>query len=235
MIDGRYRAGARYLAGLFAALLFVGNTAAFELQELATPPETTLSWVGKDIVQNGMPMQIIELRSTLSVEEIKAFYRQDWLSYHRVGERSSVQRRVGQWDILSTLIDNHNVVVQLKQDGGLTTGFLSTHPLDLEPEPSQVSEKFPRKWGTELISSTESNDAGVVATTLVLQNQYTVRENKLFYEAELVRNGWSMARSTINTGTVVMLFNRSSGALELAMRREDNNTLIFANVRDKDV
>lgn len=204
---------------------------AFDLQELQVPPETQQSWVGKHIVHNGMPMQIVQLQSSLPIPELLRFYRKEWQNYHKPGERATVSRRMGEWQTLSTLVDGHHVVVQLIRKAGQTEGFLSITPLDTATEKNSIARYFPRQGGAQLLSSTESNDGGVKATTLILQNYNSLRSNQAFYKNALQRSGWNLSRSSLADGTAVMLFDRSSGSLQLAMRRENDTTMIFANVR----
>lgn len=216
------------------ALCVAGGTTpthAFELQDLQAPPGVRLSWVGKRIVQNGMPMQIVQLQSHQPVAEVLRFYREDWRHYHKPGERATVTNTSGDWQILSTLVDEHNVVVQLRREAGQTVGFLSSTPLDTPTRQNAIARHFPRQGGTKLLSSTESNDSGAKATTMIFQNHHSLQANRAFYQDSLQRNGWTLSRSTVVRGTAVMLFGRSSGSLELAMRRENETTTIFANVR----
>ena len=221
----------------FSICLLAGaaKTLAFDLQELAAPPQTQLSWVGKHIVQNGMPMQILQLQSSLPQAELLRFYRQEWEAFHKPGERSSITRDVGEWRMLSTLVDAHHVVLQLKREGSQLTGFLSSTPLDTRTEQSSITTQFPRQSGSQLISSTESNDGGVKATTLILQNRYSLRDSHNFYKTALQREGWKLARSNVARGTAVMLFDSPSGSLQLAMRRDKDKTFIFANLRSEEI
>lgn len=216
-------------------LVCAANTLAFDLQELAAPPQTRLSWVGRHIVQNGMPMQILQLRSSLPMAEILRFYRQRWQVYHRPGERSSLTRDVGDWRMLSTVVDAHHVVLQLKREAGQLTGYLSATPLDTPTEQSQIAEQFPRQSGSRLISSTESNDGGAPATTLILENRFPLRDAFRFYHTALQRRGWKLSRSDVDRGTAVLRFARPSGSLQLALRREKDRTYIFANLRGEEI
>lgn len=227
----------KYLPVCVVLCLLAGatNTLAFDLQELQAPPETRLSWVGQDIVQNGMSMQIVQLQSSRSIPEVLRFYREDWRNYHKPGTRATVTRTVGEWQMLSTLIEQHNVVVQLKREASQTTGFLSATPLDTQPRKNSISKHFPRQGGTQLISSTESNDGGAKATTLILQNNRSLRANQAFYQNSLQRSGWTLSRSNVLGGTAAMLFDRASGSMELAISRDKGTTTIFANVRGEDI
>ncbi len=223
------------LVASVSLLTGAANTLAFDLQQLATPPQTQLSWVGKHIVQNGMPMQILQLQSSLPQAELLRFYRQEWQAFHKPGERSSITRDVGEWRMLSTLVDAHHIVLQLKREAGQLTGFLSAIPLDTRTEQSSITKQFPRQNGSQLISSTESNDGNAKATTLILQNRYSLRDSHNFYKTALQRKGWKLSRSDVSRGTAVMLFDRTSGSLQLAMRRDKDMTFIFANLRGEEI
>ncbi len=224
----------RLLAAV-SGVLWIGHALALDIQSIERPPETSMTWIGERIEHNGMPMQILQLSSTLTTEQLFKFYRELWQPMHAENEQATMERRAGDWHIISTLLDDHNVVVQLKSESGRTNGFLSATPLDKQPDQSEITRRFPRQWGTELISSTVSTDGGTRATTLVLKNSHSIESNHDFYTRTLQNNGWTLSHQNVQMGGSVMFFDNSSGAVELAIRRDNSSTLIFANVRGEGV
>ncbi len=221
---------------LLVTLVSVPVTAfSLDIQHIEHPPLTTLSWVGERIEHNGMPMQILQLNSELSKEELFAFYKDLWQATHRPDQQAAIERSVGEWQIISTILENHNVVVQVKPSSVGLEGFMSATPLDQQATQNEIARHFPRQWGTELVSSTESNDGGAKATTLILRNSHTLESNHEFYTRTMQANGWTLSHQNTQLGGSVLFFDNDDGAVEMAIRRESNNTVIFANVRGEGV
>lgn len=208
---------------------------SLDIQRIEHPPLTSMTWVGERIEHNGMPLQILQLNSELSTKELFTFYRELWQPMHAANEQATMERFAGEWQIISTLMDGYNVVVQVKPSGAGLEGFMSATPLDKEPTQSDVARNFPRQWGTELVSSTQSTDGGTKATTLVLKNTHTLQSTHDFYSRTLQENGWTLSHQNTEMGGSVMFFDSSDGAVELAIRRDKSNTVIFANVRGEGV
>lgn len=230
------RQQARVLAFLLSSLS--AAALALDIQHIEHPPETSMTWVGERIEHNGMPMQILQLNSRLSKDELFEFYQELWKPMHAPDQQATVEKSVGEWQMISTLLDDHNVVVQVKSSSTGLEGFMSATPLDYRPEQSTIARHFPRQWGTELLSSTQSQDGGVKATTLVLKNTHTLESNHEFYERTLQANGWTLSHQSRQREGSVLFFDGKDGAVELAIQRGGNNnrnTLIFANVRGEGV
>lgn len=204
---------------------------SLDIQGIEHPPLTSMTWVGERIEHNGMPLQILQLNSELNAKELFTFYKELWQPMHAADEQATMERSAGEWHIISTLMDGYNVVVQVKPSSAGLEGFMSATPLDTEPTQSDVARNFPRQWGTELVSSTQSTDGGTKATTLVLKNTHTLRSTHDFYSRTLQENGWTLSHQNTEMGGSVMFFDSSDGAVELAIRRDKSSTFIFANVR----
>lgn len=223
---------------VFALLAWPVAALALDIQHIEHPRETSLTWVGERIEHNGMPMQILQLNSRLSKEALFEFYKELWKPMHAPDQQATVEKSVGEWQMISTLLDDHNVVVQVKPSATGLEGFMSATPLDYRPEQSTIARHFPRQWGTELVSSTQSQDGGVKATTLVLKNTHTLESNHEFYERTLQANGWTLSHQNRQRDGSVLFFDGKEGAVELAIQRggdNNRNTLIFANVRGEGV
>ncbi|MFK7732279.1 MAG: hypothetical protein AB8B48_11740 [Pseudomonadales bacterium] len=233
-----YRDVFSFLAGVLLisfSLSISSNAFSFDIQHIEHPPLTSLTWVGERIEHNGMPMQILQLNSELSTSELFGFYKEIWQPMHAENQRATIERSVGEWQIISTLLDNHNIVVQVRPSPIGLEGFMSATPLDEAPVQSEIARHFPKQWGTELVSSTQSQDGGVQATTLVLKNTHSLESTHEFYTRTMQANGWTLSHQNTQLGGSVLFFDNKDGAVEMAIRRENSNTVIFANVRGEGV
>lgn len=81
---------------------------------LNLPPRTESSWVLRDARVNGLPMQVLELHSQLSADELLAYFRRDWRNYSSTAPLETEQ---GSARKLSLQRDPVQVVVQVEKDG----------------------------------------------------------------------------------------------------------------------
>lgn len=216
---------------LFLTLIFSPALSAFDLQSLEQPPETRFHWVAQDIHHNGLAMQVLQVESTLPLDSLFDFYHMTWSQTAAQHERSTTRRKAGQWTVLSALLNEHNVALQLQAEPGRTWGYLSATPLGDSPKTSRLAEQFPRQWSTELISSTQSHDGGGLATTVILRNGFSVRSNQDFYQRHFENAGWLLSHSRTDKGTVVLFFDKGQEAIELGLKQEQQHTVVFANLR----
>lgn len=210
-------------------LLLVGcqHGLAMQLATLQKPDNVTLQWVSRQLDHNGVSMQVQQLHAKKLPLALLEDYQQLW----RQSGYLTQQRSLARWQLLSTVIDNHNVVLQVESYGSGCRGFLSSIPINAIENRALRHDNFPRPWGTEQISKTLSNDAGARASTLVLRNNLSLAQNIRFYRHILRNNGWQIELDKITRGTATLFATNRHVNLELALRHEKGLAYIFANVR----
>ena len=205
----------------------------FDISRVAEPPEAKTVYVG-DVVQNGIPMQMKQFSSSLTTGEVLSYYRINWADNTKVKENvpAFIEKEAGDWSIISKLEGNYSVVVQVKtQQSGGSEGVISVSNLTRPPGISELSKKFPKLGGTQLISSTESRDGGKHATTLILVNEFSVDSNDAFYRSRMTAEGWRLVRGGVRDGTATMLFNKQGQQCEMAVSEgERGDSVIIANI-----
>lgn len=82
---------------------------------LSLPPRTESTWVLRDARVNGLPMQVLELRSQLSADELLAYFKRDWRRYG--GSVAPLESEQGPWRKLTLQQDPLQLVVQVEKDG----------------------------------------------------------------------------------------------------------------------
>jgi hypothetical protein len=187
-----------------------------------------------DLVQNGLPMQIKQFRASSSVAEILAFYKLRWsdTANRQDNVPTYIEKSVGEWRVLSKMESSNSVVVQLKDTGtGQAEGFISVTDLSQVEGPNEWSSDFPRMHGSQLISNTESHDKGRHAYTLILINDYSVVENRDYYQANMDTQGWSYSRGGMKDNVSMMYFIKDKWHCDMTVTEsDDGKTVIFANL-----
>ncbi|MGD9168671.1 MAG: hypothetical protein PVI97_01245 [Candidatus Thiodiazotropha sp.] len=206
---------------------------AYNIHDIADPPAASVTYVG-DVIQNGLPMQMKQFKTELSVTELLAFYKQRWsdISTKQDNVPHYLEKEAGEWFVLSKIESGKSVVVQVKKTGNrMTEGFISVTDITDIREPNHWSNDFPRLQGTQLMSNTESVDKGRNAYTLVLYNKLSVSENRDFYRDNMYSDGWQYARGGEKSSTTMLYFKKDKWHCDITVTEaDDGKTIIFANL-----
>jgi hypothetical protein len=206
---------------------------AYDIHDVADPPTASVIYVG-DVVQNGLPMQMKQFSTDLSVTELLAFYKQRWsdVSKQQDNVPDYLEKQAGEWYVLSKMESSKSVVVQAKRSSqGITEGFISVTDMSRVRQPNQWSSEFPRMHDTQLVSNTESFDKGRLAYTLVLYNEHSVSENRDYYRNSMDSDGWQYTRGGKQSNTAMLYFKKDKWHCDIAVTEaDDGKTIIFANL-----
>jgi hypothetical protein len=213
------------LSSAFSSALY-----AFDLQRIERPAQFQAQWVSSLMQHNGMPMQVLKLQTALPLQGVQAAFESRWQQAGYFIQES----KAADWLLLSTILDDHNVVLQMREEAGRTVAFLSAIPLDYQITRSNYANSFPKPWGTRVVSSTRSSDGGHTATTLVLSNKVPLCANRDFYRRALIDAGWQIDLDKEASGTVSFFASSRYGVLELVLRQDQRQTILFANIRHEE-
>lgn len=197
------------------------------------PPDSRAVWVADSLEQNGIPMQIQQLTSPSGVEDVLAFYRNRWSAPVEQGAPGFVEKRVAGWHIISRLEAGRQTVVQLRgaPDGG-SEGFISIADVRATPGFNRATRRFPRRSGSQILSSTVSHDGPGKTTTILLSNGHSVKSNVEFYRDAMVRGGWTLIHGMQAGSTVTLFFNKRDGRCEISISAARGRTFIMANLKE---
>jgi hypothetical protein len=221
---------------VIATLLLVilsGECFAFDIADVEDPPESNVTYVG-DVIQNGLPIQMKQFDAATSPGELLDFYKRRWSDTRNYQDNTPeyIQKKVGEWWVLSKMEGNNSVVVQVKESNiNHSSGFISVSDLSKPQKISTKAADFPRLGSSELLSSTESIDNGKYATTIILINDHSVSDNEEYYKANMSNKGWVRTNSQSKENVSTIYFSKNSQHCEIALAEsEDGKTVIFANI-----
>jgi hypothetical protein len=206
---------------------------AFDISSVEDPPDSTVIYVG-DVVQNGLPIQMKQFDTIRSPREVLDFYKLRWSDTRNYKENTPqyIEKKVGDWLVLSKMEGNNSVVVQIQEtNGNHSTGFISVSDVSRPQKISDEAVNFPRLSDSELLSSTESIDNGKYATTIIMINNHTIIDNSEYYKVSMSNSGWVYTNSKYNENVSTMYFSKNTHHCEIAIAQaDDGKTVIFANV-----
>jgi hypothetical protein len=189
-------------------------------------------WVGEDIVQNGIPMQIQSFTYGGTVESLLSFYKTQWAKPQASEIPGFLVQQAGEWTIISHLETSEMTLVQVKAgNDNNSIGYISQATLGASSDVVELIREFPKMNGTDVISATESTDANKDTTTLILSNSFSVDSNSQYYKNKMKSMGWKYIHGAEQENTNVLLFNGKDSQAEIAISKNKNGTtIIFANV-----
>jgi len=230
------------IATMFSPLVNASQAETI-LHELMIPPQTQRIQISSHTVHNDTPMAVAAIRSTHSVEFVLDFYRQLWgissadnfrESHHVPKIPGVIEYKAAQWSIISTLKNQHSVVVQLASESANTTsGYLSVVPLTdpgLTKQASSISENIANKIGesltfTTLLSRTRSVDAGAQSDFSVFSSLLNVSRTAQALREQLRINGWLNVWQSQRRGQQVFYQERAGSMVQVVVIDTPYNAL----------
>lgn len=200
--------------------------------QVEAPPNANVQWVGDNIVQNGVPMQIKAFSTENGVADVIGFYRSRWAS----DAAPPAVNSLGDWQIIGRQQGDFYITVQARTGNDATEGFIGISRLPGATKPGPRSD-FPRLGGTDLVSSTDSVDGTKSASTIVMENNFSIESNVSFYESNLPSDGWTLLQSKraepsrSGTDGHSLYFNRRKQSCHIVISPANNGaTLLVVNV-----
>ena len=176
-----------------ALLLAAGICTAASGQEKAVPcPEFPVphvgqvQWVAENMRMNGMPMQIKELTTEQTPQQVIAFYRQRWSD----APPYSHEYEVSGMPAIATLRKECFYTVQVMAHGRGAKALLG---VSTKPDGGQVKKPgtgFPNMAGSTVLNDIDHYDSGKTGRTIMLTNTYSPEANLNFYRRTMAEEGW---------------------------------------------
>lgn len=209
--------------------------------DFPTPAGADVGWVGRDIVYNGVPMQIRHMKSALSPEDIIDFYRHQW---QKTDKDKLLIEKKSPWVLLHKITSTvfYTVEVHPIQGGSESILTLSKLPeiqqkyrhdsAGLRAMIASQGAGFPKLHGSIMQMDMSSYDEGVQARTILYRNTYDVENNVLYVSSELINSGWSKAGDyKTNRGDMgrQLVFKRANEQIVMTVRQSGGFTEVTAN------
>jgi hypothetical protein len=206
--------------------------AVAEMSTVPIPSGVKSVLVGEKIIQNGLPLEIQGFNSALTPEAIVNFYKSEWAQGVQADQPGYIENNFSDWLVISRLEGNKNTLIQVKKSvNGGSEGFISVSEPFATKKPNKLARTFPKMGGSQLISTTESDDIGKTATTLIFQNTFSVKSNVNYYKSNMQSKGWSLNYAVNQGANATLLFAKGNAQCDIAINKNDaGQTTIFANI-----
>lgn len=176
---------------LWAALTSAG-AAAEPWPELPVPPRAQVQWVGDSMRINGIPTRVARFESSLSKQEIVAFFRAHWAA-----DRDRPPPAVDDVDGATVVGQAHGpyyMMAQVRARGrDASEGLLSVARVlgsEVKLDPGEVAVMPNAK----VLSVVESEDPGRRSRYVVMWVEAATETARRFYETALAQRGWQLVQ-----------------------------------------
>lgn len=189
-------------------------------------------WVAPDMRLNGIPMQIRQLTTDDSPQQVIGFYKNRWgpdpQRYH--------EYTVGDWQAIATVNGDCFYTVQVKPDGSGAVALLGVSSPPTGGSPAQPGAGFPALSGSHVVNDIDNFDGPKTARTVVLINTFAPAVNLSFYRDTLGRGGWkTLMDHTVDTqkGTAyVMVLKHGVREANVTITQAPLGTVVLATIID---
>lgn len=154
--------------------------------EFAVPDNGKLQWVAPNLRWNGIPMQIRELTTDMTPQQLIAYYRDRWGR----GPPGFHEYEVGAWQAIATVRGQCFFTVQVKPDGRGAKALLGASTRPENGQPKVPGEGFPALSGSKVVNDIDHFDGGKTGRTLLVMNTFSPDMNAHFYRRTLASEGW---------------------------------------------
>lgn len=155
--------------------------------EFPVPHVGEVQWVAENMRMNGMPMQIKELTTEQTPQQVLAFYKQRWSDappyFH--------EYEVSGMPAIATLRKGCFYTVQVMAHGRGAKALLGVSTQPEGGPPKTPGAGFPNMTGSRVLNDVDHYDAGKTGRTILLTNAYSPDANLSFYRRAMADDGWS--------------------------------------------
>ena len=185
----------RHLTPALAAalLLALAGTVQARSPKFPAPPRTQVGLLGEEMVFNGIPMDMRQFRSSLSVEEIEQFYGGFWPQGTEDKPGYVITDAMTPWKIITRVEDGYLMTVQVTADGAGSRGFLAMSRMpDPDRQEPELGEGFPVMQGSKPLNDVQTKDPGKDGRTMAFVNDRTADANANYYRTWFQARGWTV-------------------------------------------
>ena len=218
----------RMIFRLVVALFILSiNTIVYAWPKVMLPPQSGYEQkLAEEMVVNGVPMQITNFKTRLSVEQVLRFYKNRW-------SNDFAESNHQEWLQITRYKGNYLITVQVKYADIIDNGFVTDGRLnisDFDDNKKVKLRSFPMLHDSKIINDIETRDKGKLGRTLLFLNRQSSDDNADFYKKHYTQNNWRqvMAQQLGNKGRVY-IFKKKDDEVTINIHSIDGGSSVLVN------
>ena len=213
----------------------VAGEAALAAPEVPPPPGAQIGLLGEDMVFNGIPMDIRQFHSKLTVQEVLEYYGEVWPAGTEKEPGYVVSDDLKPWTLITRAEDGYLMTVQVTANGSGSRGFLARSRMDNALEDNRLGENFPVMHGTTPMNDVRTRDIGKDGRTMAFLNDRTPQANADFYRTWFASRGWTLDMDKApGTQGHVLSFRNGNKGVNIVINGRADRTYIVAQTTNFD-
>ena len=201
--------------------------------EFPPPKDAQVSWVGRNIMVNGISSDVRTFHSKKSPDKIAEFYREQWKKPVAKGMPGFTETdAMTPWHLITRLEDGYLMTVQYQeQDRGGTWGYLAMSPLPTKNSWTEPGKDFPKMPHSTIVNEMNTNDPGIKGQTMLISNKFSISSNVEFYRSHYQSQGWTVeSDKELSPGKMhTLVFKSKRNRVTMMFIGEHNETRIVVN------
>ena len=201
--------------------------------DFPAPPGAKVTWVGKDVVWNGIPMSVRKFTTTKSKKKVVTFYKKKWAEPVAPDAPGFIEQDMPDGQMISRLEDGYLMSVHIKTSNFSDTwGYLGMSKIEEDVGKLSSGSDFPRMSGSEVLNEIKHNDSFRNSKTIMMQNKYSVSSNVEYYRSHFSGQGWniSMDQKMINGAGHAVMATKNGSEVSLTVVRTNTGSQVVANI-----
>ncbi|MEM5551765.1 hypothetical protein HJP15_12350 [Pseudoalteromonas sp. NEC-BIFX-2020_002] len=194
---------------------------------ISFPDNATIVVVSDGMLVDGLQMKAWEFKSKNSLSENVDFFTKKWQPKSDV----FTHKQLNEWEVLNAVIGDVIYTAKLRKVGNsYTSGYIATSK---EPDNrlqliDNTLQGFPMPSGTTVIREIKSEDGGKISSTMILDNNFSVKSNLSFYKKYYTKYNWAIDKAayTEQLDNGVFMTRNGPNNVNITFMRKKGRTFI---------
>ena len=215
------------------SLSSMAMSVAFAAPDFPPPPGAKVTWVGKDMVWNGIPMNVRKFTTNKKRNKVIDFYKQKWAEPVEEGAPGFIEQKMPDGWMISRLKDDYLMSVYIKSSALENAwGYLGKSNLANGKAGTSYGPKFPKMNGSVVVNEVKHNDPYRDARTVMLRNPFSVSSNVEYYRSHYAGRGWNIGvDKEISNGKLHTITATKRGAeVSVVIAKTNSGSQVVANI-----
>lgn len=201
----------------WASPVFAKDPLRISFPDTPAPPGSDWTWVGRQMVVDGVPMSVKNFRYRGTEAEMITHFENFWKTLSHGAYR---RNKIGPKSFLSHETPDFYSTVQYEVHEQIIVGSIAVSlPLNKSVLASKpLRGVFGKPPGSRVISHVESNDFGLYSQTVTLLSKRSIQFNSNYVENQLINSGWMKISNQCDTDHCQGHYQSDKGQLQISIK-----------------